>query len=173
MGSSSWFAGLEQTQTSYLLLAILAGIGLAAALLHRVGVVGWVVRVLGHVVRGGIEKGFLLWERAFAWASWQEFLVIVCGIFFLGGVAGGRLPALRAVCGLATLGMGAVACLACSASTLNAMKSSGATRLSIPSQRPDPGVEPRAIRQASRHPTPDRRRHRHDRRVRFPQPGTL
>ena len=33
-------------------------------------------------------------------------------IFLLGGVAGGSLPGLRVVCGLATLGMGAVACLA-------------------------------------------------------------
>ncbi len=67
---------------------------------------------LGLVVRVGIGKGFLLWERSFAWASWQEFLVIVCGVFLLGGVAGGPLPGLRVVCGLATLGMGAVACLA-------------------------------------------------------------
>ena len=73
---------------------------------------GWVLRGLGHVVRAGIGKGFLLWERSFAWASWQEFLVIVCGVFLLGGVAGGRLPGLRVVCGLATLGMGVVACLA-------------------------------------------------------------
>ena len=63
-------------------------------------------------MRVGIGKGFLLWERLFAWASWQEFLVIVCGVFLLGGVAGGLLPGFTVVCGLATLGMGAVACLA-------------------------------------------------------------
>ena len=112
MNTSSWFARLEQTQTSYLLLAILAVTAAAAAILYQVGVMGWVLRGLGHVVRAGIGKGFLFWERSFAWASWQEFLVIVCGVFLLGGVAGGRLPGLRVVCGLATLGMGVVACLA-------------------------------------------------------------
>ena len=109
---TSWFVRLEQTQTSYLVLAILAGTVASAAILYQVGVLGWVLRGLGQVVRGGIGNGFLLWERSFAWASWQEFLVIVCGVFLLGGVAGGPLPGLRVVCGLATLGMGAVACLA-------------------------------------------------------------
>src|SRR6201997_3815338 len=99
MDSSSWFVRLEQTQTSYLLLAIVAGTVVSAAILYQVGVLGWVLRGLGLVVRVGIGKGFLLWERSFAWASWQEFLVIVCGVFLLGGVAGGRLPALKVVCG--------------------------------------------------------------------------
>ena len=112
MGSPSWIAILEQTQTSYLLLSILAGTGLAAGLLYRVGVVGWALQVLGRMVRGVIGRGFLLWERSFAWASWQEFLVVVCAIFLLGGIAGGRLSGLKVVCGLAALGMGAVACLA-------------------------------------------------------------
>jgi len=112
MNTASWFVRLEQTQTSYLLLGILAATVATAMILYQVGVMGWVLRGLGLVVREGIGKGFLLWECLFAWASWQEFLVIVCGIFLLGAVAGGPLPALRAICGVATLGMGAVACLA-------------------------------------------------------------
>jgi hypothetical protein len=112
MDTSGWFARLERTQTSYLLLETLAGVVAAAVILYQVGVIGWVLRGLGHVVRGGIERGFLLWERLLAWASWQEYLVIVCGFFLLGAVAGGPLPGLKVVCGLATLGMGAVACLA-------------------------------------------------------------
>jgi HEAT repeat protein len=109
---TSLFGRLEQTQTSYLLLAILAGTLAAAAILYQVGIMGWVLRGVGQVVRGVIGEGFLLWERSLAWASWQEFLVVVCGLFLLGGLAGGRLPGLRVVCGLATLGIGAVACLA-------------------------------------------------------------
>jgi HEAT repeat protein len=112
MNTSSWLVRLEQTPTSYLLLATLAGTVAAAVILYQVGVMGWVLRGLGLVVRVGISKGFLLWERLFAWASWQEFLLIVCGVFLLGGVAGGLLPGLRVVCGVATLGMGAIACLA-------------------------------------------------------------
>ena len=110
--NTSWFVRLEQTQTSYLVLAILAGTVASAAILYKIGVLGWALRGLGEVVRTGIGKGFFIWERWFAWASWQEFLVIVGGIFLLGGMAGGRLPALRVFCGLATLGMGVVACLA-------------------------------------------------------------
>ena len=110
--NTSWFVRLEQTQTSYLVLAILAGTVAAAAFLYQVGVLGWVLRGSGQVVRGAIGKGFLIWERSFARASWQEFLVVICGIFLLGGVAGRGLLGLRVVCGLATLGMGAVACLA-------------------------------------------------------------
>ena len=109
---SSWFARLEQAQTSYLLLATLTGTGIAVGALYRLGVVGWALRVLGHAVRGGIENGFLLWERLFGWASWVEFLVIVIAFLMMGGVAGGALPGLRVLCGLATLLMGAVACLA-------------------------------------------------------------
>ena len=64
------------------------------------------------MVRSAIAHGFLLWQRSFAWASWQEFLAIVCGIFLLSGLVGGPVPGLRIICGLATLAMGAIACLA-------------------------------------------------------------
>ena len=112
MDNSSWFAKLEQTQTSYLLLATLAVTVLAAGILYQIGLIGWVLRGLGLVVRGGIRSGFLLWERLLAWASWPLFLAIVFGFLLVGGVAGGPLPALRVVCGLAPLFMGAIACLA-------------------------------------------------------------
>ncbi len=112
MGSSSWFAKLEQTQTSYLLLATLAGAGLAIASLHRLGVVGWVLRIVAYLVRRGIERGFLVWERLLGWASWGEFLTIVIAILILGEAASGPLPGLRVLCGLTTMSIGAVACLA-------------------------------------------------------------
>jgi HEAT repeat protein len=112
MDSTSWIGSLEQTQTSYLLLATLAGVGIAFAILFRVGVIGWVLLVLGQLVRQAIGNGFLLWERSFAWASWQEFLVIVCGVFLVGEISRSLVPGLRVVCGVATMSMGAVACLA-------------------------------------------------------------
>ena len=47
-----------------------------------------------------------------AWASWPVFLAIVFGLLLVGTLAGGPLPAVRVVFGLATLFMGAIACLA-------------------------------------------------------------
>ena len=112
MNNSSWFASLEHVSTSYLLLGTLAGTVLAAGILYQIGLIGWVLRGLGMIVRGGIRSGFLLWERLLAWASWPLFLAIVFGFLLVGGVAGGPLPALRVLFGLATLFMGAIACLA-------------------------------------------------------------
>jgi hypothetical protein len=112
MDKSSWFAKLEQTQTSYLLLAVLTLTAVAAGILYQIGVIGWLLRGLGLIVRGGIRRGFRLWERLLAWASWPLFLAIVFSFLLVGGVAGGPLPALRVFFGLATLFMGAIACLA-------------------------------------------------------------
>jgi HEAT repeat protein len=112
MNSSSWFVGLHQVHPSYLLLATLAALGLAAGVLYQVGLIGWVLQVLGLVVRGGIRKGFLLWERLLGWASWPLFLAVVVSFVVVGEVAGGPFPGLRVLCGLAPLLMGATACLA-------------------------------------------------------------
>jgi HEAT repeat protein len=112
MNTSSWFARLEQVQSSYLLLATLAGIVLAAGILYQIGVIGSVVRGFGLVVRGSIRRGFVVWERLLAWASWPLFLAIVFGFLMVGGVVGGLLPGLRVLFGLAPLFMGVTACLA-------------------------------------------------------------
>jgi hypothetical protein len=112
MNHSSWFAKLEQTQTSYLLLATLTATVLVAGILHRVGLIGWVLRGLGIIVRGSIRGGFRFWERLLGWASWPEFLSIVFGFLLVGGIAGGLMPALRVLAGLTTLLMGAITCLA-------------------------------------------------------------
>ncbi len=112
MDTSLWFARLEQADTSYVLLATLAGASVLAVVLYQLGLIGWFLRVLGIVVRGAIRKGFLLWERWLAWASWPVFLAIVFGFLLAGGLAGGSLPFMRVVCGLAPLFMGVIACLA-------------------------------------------------------------
>jgi hypothetical protein len=112
MDTSPWFARLEQADPSYLLLAAIAGTSLLAGILYQIGLIGWVLRGFGFVVRGAIRKGFLLWEHLLAWASWPVFLAIVFGFLLAGGVAGGPLPGLRVVCGLAPLFMGLIACLA-------------------------------------------------------------
>jgi HEAT repeat protein len=108
----SWFVDLDQAHSSYLLLATLAGLGLAAGVLYGVGLLGWVLRVLGLVVRGSIRQGFLLWERLLGWAPWPLFLAIVLGFLVVGGVAGSLLPGARVLCGFIPLFMGTTACLA-------------------------------------------------------------
>ncbi len=70
------------------------------------------MRVFGLLVTGCIRNGFLLWERLLAWASWPQFLAIVFGFLFVGGMAAGPLPGSRVLCGLAPLFMGMIACLA-------------------------------------------------------------
>ena len=112
MTNSSWFASLEHVHTSYLLLGTLAVTVLAAGILYQIEVIGWGLRGLGTIVRGGIRSGFLLWKRLLAWATWPLFLAIVFAFLLVGGLAGGPLPALKVWFGLATLIMGAIACLA-------------------------------------------------------------
>src|SRR5438046_1830338 len=100
MVASSWSVDLDQIHSSYLVLATLAALGLAAGVLYLTGLVGRALRGLGFVVGGGIQHGFLLWERLLSWAPWPVFLAIAVGFLLLGGVAGGPLPGARVFCGL-------------------------------------------------------------------------
>lgn len=112
LNTYSGFLDLVLTHSSYLLLATLVAIGVAAAVLHKIGLIGWALKVSGLVVRGGIRGGFRLWERLLSWASWPMFLSVVLSFLVLGAAGGGRTPALRVVAGAAPLFMGAIACLA-------------------------------------------------------------
>lgn len=112
MNEPFWLIRPDRVQSSYLLLAILTGIMLALGAIYRIGLVGWLLRVLGLAVRGGIRRGFLAWEKLFGWAAWPQFLAVLSGFFVVGGVVGGWLPGLRAACGLATIFLGAIACCA-------------------------------------------------------------
>ena len=112
MDTAAWLLSLEQTQTSYLLLATLAGIVAAAAILYQIGLIGWVLRGLGP---GGAARdrrtascsGSVCSRGLRGRYSWRS-----SAVFLLGGVAGGPLPGLRVLCGLAPLFMGIIACLA-------------------------------------------------------------
>jgi HEAT repeat protein len=103
---------LNQLDSSYLVLLSLAGLGIAAAILIYAGLATWIFCVLGRVVRGSIRRGFLLWERLFAWASWPLFLAIVLGLVLAGWAVAGSAPGLTVVCALVPLLMGVTACLA-------------------------------------------------------------
>ena len=112
MNTSLWLTKLEQANPSYLLLATLAGASLLAGVLYRIGLIGWVLRFVGIVVKGAIRSGFLLWERLLGWASWPVFLAIVIGFLLVGGVAGRLWPGFRVFLGLPSMFMGIIACLA-------------------------------------------------------------
>ena len=64
------------------------------------------------MVRTSIRGGFRTWEYLLGWASWGQFLAIVCVFLLAGGLAGGWYPALRMLCSAALLIMGSSACLA-------------------------------------------------------------
>ena len=108
----SLLADLEHVHTSYLLLGMLAGIALVAAVLFKFGVIGILLRCLGYVARWSIRTGFRTWEYFFGWASWDHFLTITLALLLAGGILGLWIPAARIVFSLALLTMGASACLA-------------------------------------------------------------
>ncbi len=112
MDKTSFFIRLNELDSSYLVLISLAGLGVAATVLFYTGLLGWVLRGLGYVVRGSIRQGFQLWERLFARASWPLFLAIVFGLLTAGRFFAPVLPALTVVCALAMMFMGLTACLA-------------------------------------------------------------
>lgn len=112
MHPRDWFIDLDQIHSSYLVVLSLAALALTAGILFQIGLVGWVLRVLGFVVKGTIRQGFLLWARLLSWASWPVFLAVVFGFLVTGMVVGGLVPGLKVFCGLAPLFMGVLACLA-------------------------------------------------------------
>ena len=78
--NDSFLIRLNQLDSSYLILLSVGGVGLASATLFYTGLLGWVLRGLSRVVGAIIRRGFLLWRRLFAWASWPLFLAIVVGL---------------------------------------------------------------------------------------------
>ena len=80
MSISSRLAALERVHTSYLLLGILAGVSLAALVLFKIGLIGWVLRCFGALVRASIRGGFRVWEYLLGWANWEQFLAIACAL---------------------------------------------------------------------------------------------
>ena len=112
MNYPNWITRLEHVHTSYMLLGMIVGAAIAVGVLHHIGLIGWVLRGFGNLVKGSIRGGFLVWEYLFAWASWSEFLVLAMILLLAGGLAGGSFPVLRILCSVALMLMGAAACLA-------------------------------------------------------------
>ncbi len=112
MNYPNWITQVEHVHISYMLLGMLAGAAIAIGVLHHIGLIGWVLRASGNLVKGSIRGGFLVWEYLLAWASWSEFLVLALILLLAGGLAGGSFPVLRILCSVVLMFMGAAACLA-------------------------------------------------------------
>ena len=130
MTISSWLAGLEHVHTSYLLLGMLVVAVLAAGVLFRIGLVGWMLRCFADFVRASIRGGFRTWEYLLGWASWTEFVGIACALLLAGGILGGWVPVFRILCSVALMIMGSSACFAYMFIDFERTKSNGATRQS-------------------------------------------
>ena len=174
MDASPWIGTLERTQTSYLLLATLAGIVSAAGVLYRIGVIGWALRGSRPCGRRGDREGL-------------PALGATVRVGFVAGIPGHRLrlsppgrrgrwslPGLKVVCGLAPLFMGAIACLAYMFIDLErneVERGHKAVHNPLKGQLLAMNLE-RYGKQVA-YPPVDRRHRRLDRRVRPPQPGPL
>jgi HEAT repeat protein len=105
-------ASLDRMHSSILILAAFVLLGLVAAALFQVGLVGLALRLFGALVRGSIRQGFLVWKALFSWASWRVYLGLIVGLLVLGWLSSWLVPTLTTLCGLAALFMGVTACLA-------------------------------------------------------------
>ena len=112
MSYPHWINKLEHAHTSYLLLGMIVGAAIAFGVLHHIGLIGWVLRAFGNLVKGSIRGGFRIWEYLLSWASWSEFLALALILLLVGVLAGGFFPVLRVLCGVVLMLMGAAACLA-------------------------------------------------------------
>jgi HEAT repeat protein len=98
--------------SSNILLATLVLLVVLVAVSYQVGLLGWLVKVIGNLLRETVRHGFLLWQRLLSWASWPVFAVLVLGLLGFGIAQEPELPAVGILCSLALLFIGITACLA-------------------------------------------------------------
>ncbi|VTR93447.1 heat-repeat-containing pbs lyase : HEAT repeat-containing protein OS=Singulisphaera acidiphila (strain ATCC BAA-1392 / DSM 18658 / VKM B-2454 / MOB10) GN=Sinac_5393 PE=4 SV=1: HEAT_2: HEAT: HEAT_2: HEAT_EZ: HEAT_2: HEAT_2: HEAT_2 [Gemmata massiliana] len=109
---SNWLIDPDQVRSSTLLFLTLIGIGLLAGALYFVGIIDWLLWLVGALIRGGTRTGFRVWEQCLSWASWPLFLAVQLVLLTSGALVAEALPGLTVMCALAPLAMGLAACLA-------------------------------------------------------------
>ncbi|HEV3436022.1 MAG TPA: HEAT repeat domain-containing protein, partial [Gemmata sp.] len=107
-----WLVRLDQTLSSYSVLAGLMLTALAVGILYQSGILGWALDLFGRFTRSAIHGGFLLWERWLSWADWWVYLLLTIALLIAGALAAGFRPEVTLLCAGMTLFMGVVACLA-------------------------------------------------------------
>jgi HEAT repeat protein len=112
MNTPLFFFNPDRFSSSYLVLLSFLVLGILAGLLCSTGLLGWMLRYVGLVVRAGVWSGFRLWKRLLSWAHWAVFLFLVLAFLTLGALGGQRFPVLAMLCGTGLLFLGVTTCLA-------------------------------------------------------------
>jgi HEAT repeat protein len=112
MPRTSYLFDLDQLGASWLLLLSFLEVGIAAWFLVWIGVVGWVLKLVGMAVRATVRAGFWLWRLLLSRLDWPVFLGLVLAVLWLGIVGRSAFPALAVGCGTALLFLGVTTCLA-------------------------------------------------------------
>ncbi|MDY3563452.1 HEAT repeat domain-containing protein [Gemmata sp. JC673] len=107
-----WLVKLDQTLSSYSILATLLLLALVAGGLFQIGLIGWVLDRFGRVTRWAVAHGFRVWERWLSWASWGVYLAVTLTLIVGGGVTATTAPVVTLLCAGALLAMGVATCLA-------------------------------------------------------------
>ena len=109
---SPWLVKLDQTLSSYSIIATLLVVVLLIGVLERLGVIGWALALFGRVTRWGISSGFHVWERWLSWANWWVYLILTFAVTTLGALAASSVPVVALICAAISLSMGVSTCLA-------------------------------------------------------------
>ena len=107
-----WLVRLDQTLSSYSILATLVAVGLLVGLLDQIGLLGWALDLFGRVTRWAVRSGFRAWERCLTWANWWVYLLLALALLTVGASSAHSLPAITLMCAALTLSMGVATCLA-------------------------------------------------------------
>ena len=110
--ASGWLIETDAVRSSTVILLTLVAVGVLAGVLYQVGVIGFVLRVVGAVIRGGTRAGFRTWEQALAWAPWPLFLAVQLTLLAVGVGVNEAAAVVSVGCALAALGLGLAAVLA-------------------------------------------------------------
>src|SRR5436190_910657 len=107
-----WLVRLDQTLSSYSILATILGGALLLGLLNQFGLLGWIFAQFGRFTRWAIRSGFGIWERWLSWANWWVYLLLALALITPGALAARSLPVVTLCCAVLALSMGVATCLA-------------------------------------------------------------
>src|SRR5215213_4349522 len=109
---SPWLVRLDQTPSSYSILATLLTLVLLLVALDQFGFLGWALNQFGRATRWAVRRGFRVWERWLSWANWWVYLLLALALITTGALAASALPAVTLCCAVLVLSMGVSACFA-------------------------------------------------------------
>src|ERR1043165_3095581 len=103
---------LDVAYSSEFIPTTIAALSALVVLLYYVGVVSWIFRLVGFLIRKSVQFGFAQWKRWISWANWWVFLILVLS-FPAGGIEFVTVyPALAVLLGSLAMFLGMTTCLA-------------------------------------------------------------